>query len=121
VRDQSLYIRDIIATIESIEAFIVDMDCQSFLHDDKTQSAVIRKLEIIGEAVKQLPTEFLENYPHIPWKQIAGLRDESIDFYLGMDPELIWRTIRTRLPELKKTLQSIQCQDCPVKKLQPLN
>jgi len=83
------------------------MDYQSFLHDDKTQGAVIRKLEIIGEAVKQLPTEFLENYPHIPWKQIAGMRDKLIHFYFGVDTNLIWRTIRTRLPELKKTLQSI--------------
>ncbi len=72
MRDQSLYIRDIIAAIESIEAFTVGMDYHSFLHDDKTQSAVIRKLEIIGEAVKQLPAELLENHPHIPWKQIAA-------------------------------------------------
>ena len=73
-----MYIRETIAAIESIEAFIADMDYQSFLHDDKHQSAVIRKLDIIGEAVNQMDTSFQKDYPHIPWKKIAGLRDESI-------------------------------------------
>jgi len=101
VRDLSLYLKDIFQAIESIEAFIFGMDYDAFFADDKTVSAVIRKLEIIGEAVKQLPEEVSQRHPDIQWKRIAGMRDKLIHFYFGVDPHLVWQTIQTRLPELK--------------------
>jgi uncharacterized protein with HEPN domain len=104
MRDSSLYIRDIIAAISSITAFIGEMDFTAFSSDDKTQSAVIRKLEIIGEAVKQMPDDVRRQYPDIPWKQIAGMRDKLIHFYFGVDTNLIWQTVHNRLPALKTTL-----------------
>jgi len=101
VRDHSFYLKDIFHAIESIETFTVGMNYDLFVADDKTLSAVIRKLEIIGEAVKQLPEEFLLLHPDIPWKQIAGMRDKLIHFYFGVDPHLVWQTVQKRLPELK--------------------
>jgi uncharacterized protein with HEPN domain len=108
VRDSSLYIKDILAAIDSIETFVGAMDFESFQADDKTQSAVIRKLEVIGEAVKQIPDEIRRQYPEIPWKQIAGMRDKLIHFYFGIDGLLIWQTIKKRLPALREALQKMK-------------
>ena len=101
MRDHSFYLKDIFHAIESIEAFTAGMNYDLFVVDDKTLSAVIRKLEIIGEAVKQLPEEFFLLHPDIQWKQIAGMRDKLIHFYFGVDPHLVWQTVQKRLPELK--------------------
>jgi uncharacterized protein with HEPN domain len=105
VRDYSLYLKDIFLAIESIEVFTVGIDYATFVADDKTVSAVIRKLEIIGEAVKQLPEEIRLTYPEIPWKQIAGMRDKLVHFYFGVDTHLIWQTIQNRLPGLKTAVK----------------
>lgn len=101
MRDHSLFIQDILLAIERIESFIGCMGYDEFVADDKTSSAVLRKLEIIGEAVKQLPDSFTQQHPSIPWKQIAGMRDKLIHFYFGVDPLLVWQTVQNRLPELK--------------------
>ena len=108
MRDTSLYIKDILSAIASIEAFVGTMDFDAFQGDDKTQSAVIRKLEIIGEAVKKLPEEKRQQHPEIPWKQIAGMRDKLIHFYFGVDAHLVWQTIKKRLPVLRKELSSLK-------------
>jgi uncharacterized protein with HEPN domain len=105
VRDYTLYLKDIFQAIESIEEFTVGMDYEKFVADDKTMSAVIRKLEIIGKAVKQLPEEICLKHPEIPWKQIAGMRDKLVHFYFGVDAHLIWQTIHNRLPALKTAVR----------------
>ena len=84
---------------------------EDFKGDDKTASAVIRKLEIIGEAVKGIPEEIRQNHPHVPWKEMAGMRDTLIHFYFGVDYELVWGTINKRLPELKQWLEEIVLKD----------
>jgi len=104
VRNHTLFIKDILLAIERIEAFIGGMDYDAFVEDDKTLSAVVRKLEIIGEAVKQLPDSFTQQYSTIPWKLIAGMRDKLIHFYFGVDPLLVWQTVKNRLPELKSVM-----------------
>ena len=106
-RDYLLYLRDIISAMESILSFIMDMQYEAFRNDDKTSSAVIRKLEIIGEATKQIPAEFRRKYPDIPWKEMAGMRDRLIHFYFGVDYQLVWQAINKRIPELLKQLKSI--------------
>ena len=106
MRDYTLFIQDILLAIERIESFISDMEHEAFVEDDKTLSAVVRKLEIIGEAVKQLPDSFTLQHQEIPWKQIAGMRDKLIHFYFGVDPLLVWKTVKNRLPELRAVLQS---------------
>ncbi len=83
------------------------MDLEAFQTDDKTTSAVMRKLEIIGEAVKQIPDEIRQKHPQIPWKEMAGMRDKLIHFYFGVDHRLVWKAITERLPQVKQEIEKI--------------
>ena len=108
MRDYGLYLKDILAAINSIETFVGDMSFEQFRADDKTMSAVIRKFEIIGEAAKYIPEKILKQHPDIPWKEMAGMRDKLIHFYFGVDYQLVWATIKERLPQVKPEIQKIQ-------------
>ena len=107
MRDHQLYLKDILAAIESINEFTKNMTFEEFQADDKTTSAVIRKLEIIGEAVKGLPDNVRQSYSQVPWREMAGMRDKLIHFYFGIDHELVWMTIAKRLPEVKTWIKKI--------------
>ena len=107
MRDYKLYLKDILSALDSIERFTAGMDVAAFQTDDKTTSAVIQKLEIIGEATKQIPDEIRQNHPYVPWKEMAGMRDKLIHFYFGVDYQLVWRTITERLPHVKLAIQKI--------------
>ena len=72
------YILDILSSIQEIEEFVEDMDFEDFVKDRKTANAVIRSLEVMGEAAKKIPSEIRDKYPEIPWKYIAGMRDKLI-------------------------------------------
>ena len=85
MRKAVLFLKDILAALDSIQAFTAGFDIAAFQKDDKTLSAVIRKLEIIGEAAKGLPEVIREQYPEVPWKEMAGMRDRLIHFYFGVD------------------------------------
>lgn len=107
MRDQTLYLKDILAAIESIEQFVTGMSFEAFQTDDKTLSAVVRKLEIIGEATKRVPDEVRLSHPDIPWREMAGMRDKLIHFYFGVDHQLVWKTVKERLPSIKLEILSI--------------
>ena len=106
-RDVKLYVKDILEAIKAIEKFVEGMNFENFKEDDKTSSAVIRKFEIIGEATKNIPQSIKEKYPHIPWKEMAGFRDKLIHFYFGIKYDIVWDTIKLRLPELKKNIERV--------------
>jgi len=107
MRDFTLYLRDILEAIESIESFVEGMDEKAFLADDKTRSAVVRKLEVIGEAVKRLPGSVRESAADVPWTEMAGMRDRLIHAYFGVDYALVWKTIKSRLPEVRQAIADL--------------
>jgi uncharacterized protein with HEPN domain len=108
VRDQILFIEDILEAIERIEEYTPNMDFESFASDKKTVDAVIRNLEVMGEAAKGISDDFKIDNPEINWKGIAGMRDKLIHGYFSVDPEIVWETIQKRLPELKDQLNKIE-------------
>lgn len=106
-RKSSLYIKDILEAMKKIEEFTQGMSFEDFIRDDRTSSAVVRKLEIIGEAVKQLPGEVRSRFSEIPWGSMAKTRDKIIHFYHGVDYEIIWKIIKEDLPPLKPSFEKI--------------
>lgn len=106
-RSYKLFAKDILEAIDKIEVFIDGIDFEQFQADDKTSSAVLRKLEIIGEAVKHLPDKVKENYKGIPWKEMAGMRDKLIHWYFGVDYQLVWNVITEEIPQLKVQLKEL--------------
>jgi|YNPMSStandDraft_1061717.scaffolds.fasta_scaffold00959_12 uncharacterized protein with HEPN domain len=106
-RDVIIYLKDILEAINAIENFVNDIDFEKFKLDDKTSSALIRKFEIIGEATKNISKSIKQKYPDIPWKEMAGFRDKLIHFYFGIKYEIVWDTIKLKLPDLKQRLTKI--------------
>ncbi|HWB61572.1 MAG TPA: DUF86 domain-containing protein [Chthoniobacteraceae bacterium] len=107
-RDADLLLEDIHSAIGRIERYIAGLDHAKFLQDEKTIDAVVRNLEIIGEAVRWLPQEFKDQHPSVPWSQIAGLRNRIVHDYFGLDLEIIWQVLATSLPEFKQQLARIR-------------
>ncbi len=107
MRDYRVYLQDILAAVESSDAFVKGMSFEEFRADDKTISAVIRKFEVIGEATKRIPDTIRRQYPDIPWKDMAGMRDRLIHFYFGVYYHLVWAAIKERLPSLKREMGKI--------------
>jgi uncharacterized protein with HEPN domain len=106
-RDIRDYLRDILNAIDLAEAFIANMTFDEFQTDSKTSFAIIRALEIIGEATKNIPESIREEYPAIPWKGFAGMRDKLIHAYFGVNLEVVWDTIQQDLPQLKPVIHEI--------------
>jgi uncharacterized protein with HEPN domain len=101
------YVEDIYESICDIEDFIKNMDFTDFSSDKKTTNAVIRSLEIIGEAAKKIPIELREKYHEIPWKYMAGMRDKLIHEYHGVDLEIVWNVAVRELPAIKPLIEEI--------------
>jgi len=107
MRDPYLYVEDILKSIEKIKRYTAGMSFGDFIRDEKTIDAVLRNLEIIGEAAKNAPEEIRQKYSQIPWKEIAGMRDRLIHAYFGVDLEIVWQTIVSDLPKLEFELIKI--------------
>ena len=105
-RDKA-YLKHILDAISNIEKFIEGVNKENFLSNVEKQYAVLRGLEIIGEATKNLSEELKKKHPNIPWKEIAGMRDKLIHQYFGVNLDLVWETIKTELPELKNQISRI--------------
>lgn len=106
-RDIRDFLKDIYDSIHDIEEFTEDLNYEDFIEDRKTVNAVIRSLEIIGEAAKKIPEEIRQKYPSFPWKGMAGMRDKLIHEYHGVDLEIVWTVSKEEIPPVKSTIKNI--------------
>jgi uncharacterized protein with HEPN domain len=103
-RDWRFRIDDIIEAINKIDRYTGGIDFDSWLKDEKTIDAVIRNIEVIGEASSHLPKEIQEQFEDVPWKMMRGIRNILVHEYFGVDLEIVWKTVKEDLPALKKLL-----------------
>ena len=106
-RDLTVYLGHIVMSMEAIAEYVSGLSPAEFYEDRKTQDAVIRNLEIIGEAIKHIPEEYREHYPHIDWRGLAGLRDVLIHQYFGVDYVAVWEIAVSELPVYQKAIVAL--------------
>ena len=104
-RDWRLYWNDVIAACRRIESYVAGMTREQFEADQKTYDAVVRNLEIVGEAIKNLPESARALAPEIAWRRIAGMRDFLTHAYFGINNNILWDVISNKVPELRKSIE----------------
>ena len=109
-RGYLLYLEDILLAMDKIEQYTKNMNQDEFEQTDIVIDAVIRNLEVIGEAAKSVPIEAREEYPHIPWKRMIGLRNVMIHEYFGIDLSIVWTIVKNNLPETRKHIEEMLAQ-----------
>ena len=105
-REAKAVIKDMIEAAERIISYTRNLEYEDFLNDYKTQDAVIRNIEILGEAVNLLPEDIKEKYPAIPWKDIAGTRDRLIHEYFGVNIDIVWNIAMNEITSLSSQLKN---------------
>jgi len=106
-RDYRAYLEDIIEAAGAAREFVAGMDKEELAKDRRTRDAVVRNLEIIGEAVKKLPAQMKGDHAEVEWKKIAGLRDILVHDYFGIDMDIVWDIVQNKLPALIEQVQRI--------------
>ena len=106
-RAETEILRDVREAIARVKTYAAGIEYAEFLEDIKTQDAVVRNLEIIGEAVKNISTDFRKKHKGVEWKNIAGFRDRMIHHYFGINWEIVWDVIKNKLPELDDQVEKI--------------
>ena len=104
MKDDRIYLEHILQSIDRILSYISDKTRIDFEEDFKTQDAVVRQLEIIGEATKRISMDFRRKHKEIPWSDMAGMRDILIHDYIDVDFEIVWKTASEQIPVLKRLL-----------------
>jgi uncharacterized protein with HEPN domain len=106
-RDYRLYIEDILDCVVKIQQFTSGMKYEEFVTDEKTNTAVIHKLEIMGEATKNVPRDVKARYKNVPWNDMSRMRDKLSHGYFGIRYEIVWKVIQEKLPEIKPIIENI--------------
>jgi uncharacterized protein with HEPN domain len=101
------YLMDLIEAMDKMEQFTEAITYEDFKKDEKTIFAVIRALEVMGEAAKKIPADARNKYKRIPWKQIAGMRDKLIHEYFGVNTRVIWKTVKEDIPLVKPIIKQM--------------
>lgn len=105
------YIRDMLEAAQKAEEFVQGVDAESFAANDEKVFAVIRALEIIGEAARKVPGEVRRHYADVPWREIAGMRDKLIHDYFVVDLRRVWETVKADLPALRSRLAEVLTEE----------
>ena len=106
-RDYKVFLQDVLDAIANVAEFVGPMTRHEFEADKKTLHAVVRNLEVIGEAIKSVPPEVRVSHPRVAWQRIAGLRDILIHHYFEIDVEIVWDIVQNKLPELKLQIGTV--------------
>ena len=106
-RASKLYLQDILTSISRIEEYVHGMTPETFTKNEKTIDAVVRNLEIIGQAARNIPSEIVTKYPEIPWKEMVSMRNKVLHEYFGVDAEILWKTVREDMRQLKKQIEGL--------------
>ncbi len=106
-KDPQIFLRHIMESIEQIEDYLHNVLKIQFMDSPQLQDSVLRRIEIIGEAVKNIPDDFKEHHPDVPWQKIAGMRDKIIHEYFNVDLPLVWSTAKKNIPELKEQIDKL--------------
>ena len=107
-KDDSIFIENILSSIEAIEKFSLGLTKEQIYYNRLKQSAIIREIEVIGEAIKNFSEITKNKYKNIPWKEIVGTRDKMIHHYFGVDLEIVWKIIKEDIFVLKKQILEIK-------------
>jgi len=105
-RDEMMYLQDIAESCEKILRFTSGLSLSDLRGDEKTYDAVIRNLEIIGEAAKHISTDLRKRLPDIEWRKAAGLRDMLSHAYFGIDNDILWDVVQNKIPQLAKAINA---------------
>lgn len=108
MKENLAYIEHILLAIEKILEYTKGMSLPDFQKNEMAQDAVIRNIEIIGEATKNISSDLKATYTEIPWKAMAGMRDKLIHDYMGVDTDVLWKTIEKDIPLLESTIRKIK-------------
>lgn len=106
-KDPAIFLNHILDSINAIERYLSGVTEEHFYSSEEKQDLVVRRLEIIGEATKNIPSEFRVKNPEIPWKRMAGMRDIVIHQYYNVDYKIVWDTVTNFLPLLKKQIKKL--------------
>jgi uncharacterized protein with HEPN domain len=101
------YLKDILDAIDEVETFIDNLTYDEFTKDKKTLNAVVRSIEVIGEATKNIPEQLRIEHKELPWREMTGMRDKLIHGYFGIDTETIYQAAKTDLPRLRKPIEEM--------------
>lgn len=101
------HLEDILDAAEKAQRFVEDMTYETFIDDEKTVFAVIRALEVVGEATKRIPENIRERHPGMPWRSMAGMRDKLIHDYINVNLRIVWTTVQEEVPEVHRNVQHI--------------
>ena len=110
-RDWKLYLEDIIVSCEKILRYTEGLSAEQLMQDDKTYDAVVRNLEILGEAAKHIPNEARDLLDDIDWRKAAGMRDMLAHDYFGIDNDILWDVVQNKVPELLEAVESFLNKD----------
>jgi len=113
MKDDQIYIEHILQSIERIQSYISGKNQEIFSNDSITQDAVVRQLEIIGEATKRISKELRKNNSDVPWDDMAGMRDVLIHDYIDVDLNIVWKTASESIPGLKALLSMLLTKLAP--------